>query len=205
MNKYKRKKNIKETIKNKMYIFDLIAFLVGGSLVDLLYSDWDIVKNNLDKDWNWIYLTQNENMTWDIIKNNLNFSWDWRDISRRMDFNIIESNPNMPWNWHWVSQNQNVTCDMIESNLNKPWSWIMLSLNKNINFDFINKHSKRYWDYHFISSNNMEKGKKIWIDNLRIKIIKALQIQRHWRNCISNPEFKLARKNIDYIFKKINS
>tara|TARA_Y100000817_G_scaffold305632_1_gene289933 strand:- start:804 stop:1151 length:348 start_codon:yes stop_codon:yes gene_type:complete len=36
-------------VKNKMYIFDLIAFLVGGSLVDLLYSDWDIVKNNCHK------------------------------------------------------------------------------------------------------------------------------------------------------------
>jgi hypothetical protein len=43
----------------------------------------------------------------------------------------------------------------------------------------------------------MELGKKEWINNkLRLHIIKALQIQRHWRNCSSNPEYKLAQKLI---------
>ena len=42
----------------------------------------------------------------------------------------------------------------------------------------------------------LKKGKKRWINNLRLKIIKALQIQRHWRNCVSNPEYKLAQKLI---------
>ena len=42
----------------------------------------------------------------------------------------------------------------------------------------------------------MEKGKEKWINNLRLKTIKALQIQRHWRNCISNPSYRLAQKII---------
>ena len=55
----------------------------------------------------------------------------------------------------------------------------------------------KYWDLEYsISSNTMEKGKEKWIDNLRLKLIKALQIQRHWRNCTSNPEYKLAHKLI---------
>lgn len=36
-------------VKDTIYIFDLIAFLVGASLVDLLYGDWYIVKNNCHK------------------------------------------------------------------------------------------------------------------------------------------------------------
>ena len=48
----------------------------------------------------------------------------------------------------------------------------------------------------------MKKGKERCIDELRLKIIKALQIQRHWRNCTSNPEFKLAQKLIRANFDK---
>ena len=42
----------------------------------------------------------------------------------------------------------------------------------------------------------MKKGKEHWIDDLRLKIIKAFQIQRHWRNCSSNPVYLLAHKLI---------
>ncbi len=40
----------------------------------------------------------------------------------------------------------------------------------------------------------MKKGKIIWIQPKRLELIKVLQIQRHWRNCTSNPSYKLARK-----------
>ena len=53
-----------------------------------------------------------------------------------------------------------------------------------------------------ISKNTMENGKELWINNLRLKIIKALQIQRHWRNCTSNPEYKLAQKLLRANFNK---
>jgi hypothetical protein len=39
----------------------------------------------------------------------------------------------------------------------------------------------------------MSKSKKEWINQRRLRHIKALQIQRHWRNCSCNPEYKLAR------------
>jgi len=41
----------------------------------------------------------------------------------------------------------------------------------------------------------MKLGKDHWINNKHIlQHIKALQIQRHWRNCSCNPEFKLAQR-----------
>jgi hypothetical protein len=42
--------------------------------------------------------------------------------------------------------------------------------------------------------NSMSIGKQLWIIQRRLKQIKAFQIQRHWRNCSCNPEFKLAQR-----------
>ncbi len=62
----------------------------------------------------------------------------------------------------------------------------------------IETYSDKKWDW----CNTMEKDKENWINNHRLQIIKALQIQRHWRNCVSNPEYKLAQKLINLTFKK---
>ena len=40
-----------------------------------------IIKNNLDKPWDWAAISSNRNITWDIIKNNPDKSWDWEGIS----------------------------------------------------------------------------------------------------------------------------
>ena len=58
------------------------------------------------------------------------------------------------------------------------------------------KFPDKEWNWDSISGNSMEKDKENWMNNLRLQIIKALQIQRHWRNCTSNPEYKLAQKLI---------
>ena len=62
-------------------------------------------------------------------------------------------------------------------------------------------------DYKYDNKIIIEKNRKLklklksrtnkkWINNLRLQTIKTLQIQRHWRNCTSNPEYKLAQKLI---------
>jgi len=42
----------------------------------------------------------------------------------------------------------------------------------------------------FAESNN----KFRWINKRRLEHIKALQIQKHWRNCSCNPVYKLAQR-----------
>ena len=42
--------------------------------------------------------------------------------------------------------------------------------------------------------NHMEKGHDCWISEQRSRHIKAFQIQRHWRLCSCNPEYKLAQR-----------
>ena len=42
----------------------------------------DIVKANLDKPWDWDYLSDNENITCDIVEANLDKDWNWDELSR---------------------------------------------------------------------------------------------------------------------------
>ncbi len=82
---------------------------------------------------------------------------------------------------------------------NLPWD---INLNLNITSDVIEEISDNKWDWSVISGNPMEKDKEPWINNHRLQIIKAFQIQRHWRNCVSNPEYKLAQKLLIANFNK---
>ena len=124
--------------------------------------------------------SKNPNIKWkDILRPGSKF-WNWKFLSSNpaMTWEIIQNNPDINWNWFWLSYNPNLTWEILQNNLNKNWNWYL------------------------ISSNTMEKGKEKWINDLRLKTIKVLQIQRHWRNCTSNPVYKLTQKLIQIAFKK---
>ncbi len=53
---------------------------------------FDIVLNNLDKPWNWYYLSANSNITFDNVLNN----------------------PDKHWNWYYLSFNPNITFDIVQ-------------------------------------------------------------------------------------------
>ena len=72
------------------------------------------------------------------------------------------------------------------SDLENEWSKYL--------FQFILDHPDKDWDWVEISDNSMPNEKEKWINQQRLKHIKVFQIQRHWRNCSCNPEFKLAQR-----------
>jgi hypothetical protein len=47
---------------------------------------FDIVKENIDKPWDWVYLSLNPNITYDIVKEN---------IDKPLDWSYLSMNPNM--------------------------------------------------------------------------------------------------------------
>jgi len=47
----------------------------------------------------------------------------------------------------------------------------------------------------------MQLGKERWLSQQRLKHIKTFQIQRHWRNCSCNPEFKLAQRMLSRLYE----
>lgn len=89
-----------------------------------------------------------------------------------MTWDIVKSNPNKPWDYWYMSCNQNITWDIVLSNLDKRWNWS------------------------YLSYNFMLKSREKFINNLRIKIIKANIIKRYWRNYSCNPIYPFAKKKI---------
>jgi len=47
----------------------------------------------------------------------------------------------------------------------------------------------------------MELGKEKWVNQRRLQHIKAIQIQRHWRNCSCNPEYKLSQRMLHRVYE----
>ena len=114
---------------------------------------------------------------------------------------IVNNNPDEKWNYSGLSFNPNVTIEYIMENKDKPWNWFYVSGNANLTPDFIENNLDLKWEwFECISENEMNLGKKKWIDQKRLEIIKAFQIQRHWRNCISNPNYKLAKKFLNKVY-----
>ena len=106
----------------------------------------------------------------------------------------LQANLEKKWNWDLLACKPNITWDIIQSNLDKPWDWNWLSCNPNINWDNVQANLDKDWDWDYLSENSMSKYKNAWINKRRLKHIKAFQIQRHWRLCSCNPEYKLAQR-----------
>jgi len=42
---------------------------------------WKFVEDNLDKPWNWGYLSSNPNITFDMVLTHHELSWNWSGLS----------------------------------------------------------------------------------------------------------------------------
>jgi len=170
----------------------------------------DIIEQNMERDWDWYTIQQNYNIPCeDILRVQTKFltinsrNEDTEHIRNRNDFKIEHAvnNPDLSWGWH-LSCHQNVTLKDIQDHPNIKWNWFSVSGNPNLTWEFILDNPTLHWKWGddgngpCISNNKMKNGKETWINNRRLQIIKTLQIQRHWRNCTNNPEYKLALKII---------
>jgi hypothetical protein len=63
----------------------------------------------LESKKNEIKTTNNPNLSFEIIKNNLDIEWDWREISESniITLEIINENPDLPWEWSSITVNPN--------------------------------------------------------------------------------------------------
>ena len=68
---------------------------------------WLFIQENPDKEWNWVRISGNTNITWDIIIENLSMPWDWYGISKNpnITWDIIRDNPDMPWDQKSIFSN----------------------------------------------------------------------------------------------------
>ena len=57
------------------------------------------------------------------------------------------------------------------------------------------------YEYELQQKLTESNNKYMWINKRRLKHIKAFQIQRHWRNCSCNPEYKLAQRMLSRVYE----
>ena len=143
----------------------------------------------------------------------------WKIISRHpsVTWTIYCTYKEYPWDISGLSQNKNITPDIIEANLDIEWDWYKMSSNPSITEEFICKYRTKNWNFNklcennslgpslfyqflkeikpiYLTHNNMIVARKRWINKLRINIIKAIKIQRIYRQAVYNPEYKLFHK-----------
>ena len=175
----------------------------------------DFIIKHIKKIFNWDYIFKSSHIPFNdlvflfkkyyvnvtnsyISKNALIYSL---SKNPNLNFSVLEDNDDIEWCWSEISKNPNITLDIIQKFSNKPWNInsILKTSNITLNLLFENTDLKIKCDY--ISPIDISLGKEIWIKKQRLKWIKALQIQRNWRKCTCNPQYKLAIKKINEIYE----
>jgi hypothetical protein len=114
---------------------------------------WEIVRDNPDKNWNWISLSRNPNITWEIVQNN----------------------PDKPWNWVYLSKNPNITWEIIKDNPDKPWKKVEFVYNTLLYDPVVNKKQKTlHTKYRHTFAKNIFEGISAFSRNIDRVIRKRL-------------------------------
>ena len=181
---------------------------------------WKMIGDNQELPWCWEGISENSNITTDIIHANPDKPWNWRRICRNPNISIRFIRESMIlykgfltalntsgggdyyvgesyYYCGMVGLSKNMELDTITNNPDIDWNWVGLAQNPNLTFDFIRENIDelvRYDQEAHICKHLYSKDKNQWINKRRLEHIKALQIQRHWRNCSCNPEYKLGQR-----------
>lgn len=168
-------------INNKIE-FDYIKDKISPNEYNILSKSYEItlkiIEDNLDKPWDWFYLSCNRNIFMDDIENTM--KWEWFKLNTNFKSKTFETkyinyrkNLKFKWDLEGILSNRNLTFKFI-----------------NDNYNIILQHKNNNWE-HIILQHSMEYEMKQWHS---LRVIKTLQIQKHWRNCSSNPSYKLAQR-----------
>ena len=170
---------------------------MGSTLSSNPNITWDIVRDNLDKPWDWDSLSYNPTITLDI-KENPEKPWDWYSLSRHptITWDIVKENPKKPWNWEGLSSNPNITWDVVKDNLHKPWNWFSLSSNPNITWDIIKENPDKPWCWNKLLRTNFSKQREQFLSQQYIKHIAAFKIQTYWRKANYDPSYELCKRRL---------
>jgi hypothetical protein len=146
----------------------------------------------------WSRISRNPVVTWEKIQQHKDRPWNYSEFSHNpnLTITIVANHPELEWDWEAVSSHPNITMRDVTNHPHLPWKWRHLSSNPNLNWKMVSDHINKDWDWKALSKNPMTKTKEKWIADYRLRLIKALQIHRHWRCCTWSPEFALGRRKI---------
>jgi hypothetical protein len=155
---------------NKSFVWEDIQYIYEYQNMNDTFSDtyislnpnitMDIVVNNPQYNWDYIFIIQHKNIKLDDIKKYLsilekqnNFLIDFLSLNENITWEQVIQNTQIKWRYDFLSSNKNITLDIIKSNPDKNWNFNYLSINLSITWDDIVSNSQINWDWTFISSH----------------------------------------------------
>ena len=190
---------------------------------------WEFIIKRQDINWDYrtlLYYVELNDLAWDFIFNNLNKPWDWSflSIDEKIDFDFVKNNIGLRWDWAFLSLNKNITWDIVLKNIHLPWDWNNLSQNSNISWDIIKSYPEKQWAYdhlidndslmfsfdllkdkvirHKIGRNNVSiyefyEERELFQNQNYLKYMAAYRIQQWWYRISLSPKYKIGRKLIE--------
>ena len=139
-------------------------------LYDKFLDEWSdkwfqYVKNHPDKEWSYLYLSENPNITWKTIQENPDNPWccsydknrnyctdqesdyEWEPIPENFGDELSEID------YIYLSLNPNITWEIVQDNPDKPWNYYYLSRNSNITWKIVQDNPNEPWNYDALSLN----------------------------------------------------
>jgi hypothetical protein len=125
----------------------------------------DIVKENLDKKWNYNFLISNKSFNWEDIQE-LMCIMSYQEINPiflscnpNITLNIVNTHTEYNWSYNWLIRNNNIKLNDIKNYLpllEKKYFFCIdyLSLNKGITWEEITQNPEIKWSYDFLTSNS---------------------------------------------------
>ena len=182
-------------IKNNIFLYNELSENENLTL--------EIVKENLDKKWNYNSLLMNESFTWEDIQfiyeyKNMKkyfFSDTYISLNPNITLDIVFNNPTYNWEYIYIIQNKNIKLDDVKKYLpilEKKNNFIIdfLSINENITWEQVIQNPQIKWSYDLLTSNK----------NITLNIIKAnpdknwnfsylcRNLSITWDDIVSNPQ-----------------
>ena len=114
--------------------------------------------------YDWRMLSRDVDLLLKIIKKNMDKQWDWMEISKNNNINIefilfvVERLGINVFDWQYLSKNANITWEISTSFPKLPWNWSAMSNNPNITYEIVVNNPKYIWDFTELSDNHFQKN-----------------------------------------------
>lgn len=89
----------------------------------------EIYETTKELHWDYDFLSSCNYITWNMVRNNLNKPWNFKKISRNsiVTIDIVLDTPFLRWDWNELTLNKNMTFDIIKNNIRLPWNSYLLT------------------------------------------------------------------------------
>ena len=157
----------------------------------------------MDKDWDFISISEHPNITWDIIRNNPKYPWDYEYVSQNpnITWDIVKFYPDIKWEYYWIICNPTTTWEIIKQiprDILKNNSAI--NFNPNITYDIYknNKNNQDFhWDEHKLFQNIFGKDKEIIYEKEYRKHIARFKINIWLSSILLSPHTRWGKKHLE--------